>query len=318
MNDEKGLVFGPVPSRRLGKSIGINTIPPKRCTYSCVYCQLGRTDQMQINRESFYKPNDIIQQVKTKITRTKGKHERIDYLTIVPDGEPTLDENLGILIKQLKQLSYPVAVITNSSLLYRNDVQSDLQKADWVSVKIDTINESIWKQIDRPYGKLNFNDILNGITHFSKSFTGSLCTETMMIDQINDDEENILHLARFIKSLQPSKSYLSIPTRPPAEKWVKPASERKLTKAYHLFTREQISTELLIGYEGNEFAYTDDAEQDILSITAVHPMREDAVESFLKKANENWSLIERLINEGKIVKHIMNNTSFYSRKFSES
>ncbi len=317
MNEQNPIVFGPVPSRRLGKSIGINNIPPKRCTYSCVYCQLGRTYHMQINRTSFYKPKDIIQQVKTKIKHTKEKNERIDYLTIVPDGEPTLDENLGILIQQLKQLSYPVAVITNSSLLYRNDVRLDLQKADWVSVKIDSIDESTWKQIDRPYGKLNFNDILTGITHFSKSFTGTLCTETMMIDQINDDEENILHLARFIKSLQPSKSYLSIPTRPPAEKWVKPASERKLTKAYHLFSQEQIPTELLIGYEGNEFAFTGDAEQDILSITAVHPMREDAVEAFLKKANENWSLIERLINENKIVKHTMNNTSFYSRKLSK-
>src|SRR6056297_2718926 len=111
MNEENPIVFGPVPSRRLGKSIGINNIPPKICTYSCVYCQLGRTHNMQLSRKSFYDTNEIIDQVKEKIKKTKEKKEHIDYLTVVPDGEPSLDINLGSLLKELKQFSYPVAVI---------------------------------------------------------------------------------------------------------------------------------------------------------------------------------------------------------------
>jgi wyosine [tRNA(Phe)-imidazoG37] synthetase (radical SAM superfamily) len=314
MNEQNPIVFGPVPSRRLGKSIGINNIPPKRCTYSCIYCQLGRTHHMQIERETFYDPDDIIAQTKEKIKHAQEKNEHIDYLTIVPDGEPTLDENLGELIIKLKKLEYPVAVITNSSLLFREEVRNELLFADWVSVKIDAIAEQTWKQVDRPHGSLKFDEILEGVERFSTEFSSSLCTETMLIEDVNDDENELEQLAQFIAQLSPQTSYLSIPIRPPAESNVKPASEKTLALAYQIFTDNNISTEYLIGYEGNEFAFTGNAEQDILSITAVHPMREDAVDEFLKKADESWDLIERLIQEQKIVKHTLNNTAFYSRK----
>ena len=318
MNEtNQNIIFGPVPSRRLGKSIGINNIPPKRCTYSCVYCQLGRTIHMQINRESFYKPKEIIQKTKKKISQAKKNKEDIDYLTIVPDGEPTLDENLGMLIKKLKKFSYPVAVITNGSLLFREDVRNELYNADWVSIKIDAIKEKTWKQIDRPHGKLNHENILHGIKQFSKTYAGKLCTETMLIKNVNNKTDELKRLAQFIKPVKPKTSYLSIPTRPPAESWVQPASEKTITKAYKLFTEKQISTEYLIGYEGNKFAYTGNAEDDILSITAVHPMRHDAVEELLKKANENWNLIEQLIKQKKIVKHTLDHNTFYSRKLPE-
>ena len=318
MNEEqKNLVFGPVPSRRLGKSIGINNIPPKHCTYACIYCQLGRTPHMQIKREVFYDTDMIIDQVEEKIKKTKEKREHIDYLTLVADGEPTLDQNLGLLIREIKKMDYPVAVITNSSLISREDVRSELLFADWVSVKIDAITEDTWKKIDRPHGKLNHQKILEGITSFSKRFTGDFCTETMLIDTVNDDAKELQQLAAFIKELQPKTSYLAIPTRPPAESWVEPATEKKLAIAYKLFTNQNIPTEYLIGYEGNEFAFTGNAKQDILSITAVHPMREDAVRAFLKKADKSWDLIDRLIQEQKIVKHTLNKTTFYSRKLPE-
>ncbi|MFO8077023.1 MAG: radical SAM protein [Thermoplasmatota archaeon] len=318
MNDEqKNIVFGPVPSRRLGKSLGINNIPPKYCTYACIYCQLGRTPHMQIKRESFYDTNEIIDQVKEKIKKTKEKKEHIDYLTVVPDGEPTLDINLGSLIKKLKQFSFPVAVITNASLLYREDVRNDLFSADWISVKIDAIRANTWKRVDRPHGKLDHQQILEGITRFSKQFTGDLCTETMLIDTVNDDPIELQQLASFIKELQPKTSYLSIPTRPPAESSVQPASEKTLAYAYQQFTNRKIPTEYLIGYEGNAFAFTGDAEQDILSITAVHPMRQDAIDQFLKKAHEDVSLINRLLKQQKLVKHTLNKTTFYSRKIPE-
>lgn len=317
MNDQNPIVFGPVPSRRLGKSIGINNIPPKRCTYSCIYCQLGRTHHMQINRETFYKPDYIITQTKEKIKHAREKNEHIDYLTLVPDGEPTLDQNLGQVIYRLKELGYPVAVITNSSLLFREDVRNELFLADWVSVKIDAITETTWKKIDRPHGALTFKDILSGIEQFSTDYSNSLCTETMLIQDVNDNFEELDDLARFISCLSPQTSYLSIPTRPPAETSVRPASEKTLTKAYQLFTDQNIPTEYLIGYEGNEFAFTGNIEEDILSITSVHPMRQDAIEELLKKAGKDLGLIETLLAQGKIVKNTLNDTIFYMRKLPE-
>jgi len=269
---------------------------------------------MQITMETFYDPEDILRKTKDKIQTSKKNKEHIDYITIVPDGEPTLDENLGTTIKKLKELGYPIAVITNSSLLNHADVQQRLFDADFVSIKIDAIEEETWKAIDRPHGKLNYKEILQGIIDFSKRYRGSLCTETMLIKNVNDTVEELEKLSSFISIIKPKTSYLSVPTRPPAEPWVQQATEETLSHAYHLFTEKHIPTELLIGYEGNAFASTGDCEEDILSITAVHPMREDAVEEFLQKAHKDWNIIERLIREQKLVTHTLNDTRFYLRK----
>ena len=124
--------YGPVPSRRLGRSLGINNIPAKACTYSCVYCQVGQTTQMRMERHFFYAPEDIFRDVQSRVARAKEAVERVDYLAFVPDGEPTLDVNLGKEIMLLKTLEVPVGVITNSSLLWRDDVRKELGMAVWV------------------------------------------------------------------------------------------------------------------------------------------------------------------------------------------
>ncbi len=153
------IVFGPVPSRRLGRSLGINNIPPKTCSYSCVYCQLGTTSRLIPERMSFYEPEDIIKSVNFKIEQARIKSEPIDYLTFVSDGEPTLDYSLGKEIEALKSSGKKVAVITNASLIWREDVRKDLQKSDWISLKIDAISEHIWRKVDRPHKSLNLNSI---------------------------------------------------------------------------------------------------------------------------------------------------------------
>jgi len=307
-------VFGPVPSRRLGKSVGINNIPPKICTYSCVYCQLGRSSKMVADRQEYYEPNDLLIEVIEKITNSKINNEPIDYLAIVPDGEPTLDKNLGELIDLIKPLGFKVAVITNSTLLKISGVRQDLNKADWVSVKIDTLDEEIWRKIDRPHKKIAFDSMLNGIRAFSREYNGHLVTETMLIKDLNDDIENIKKVAEFIGEIKPSVAYLSIPIRPPAENWVEAPEEQKINRAYQIFRDQSLTTEYLIGYEGNEFAYTGNIEEDILSITSVHPMREDAVEEYLKKANSNFSIIEQMLKENKIIVSVYNDERFYLRK----
>ena len=208
-------VFGPVPSRRLGKSIGINNIPPKACSYSCVYCQLGISSKMAADRQEYYDPNELLIEVKEKISNAKLNDESIDYLTVVPDGEPTLDKNLGKLIDLIKPLGFKIAVITNSTLLDKPEVRQEIGEADWVSVKVDTLDEKIWKKIDRPHKKIVFDSMLNGIRAFSQEYKGVLVTETMLVRDLNND---IKKVAEFIKGINPFNAYLSIPTRPPCRK----------------------------------------------------------------------------------------------------
>jgi len=312
--DVKRIAFGPVPSRRLGQSIGINNIPPKICTYSCIYCQLGRTYTLQITRKPFYAPQEIVADVKQKIEGAKEKKEAIDYLTFVADGEPTLDSNLGEEIELLKTLGIKIAVITNSSLIWKKDVRDDLRKSDWVSLKIDTVDQEIWHRINRPYGSLQLRDILDGMSEFSHSFSGDLVTETMLIQDVNDETEGLEKVAEFIVGLSPKKSYISIPIRPPAEKWVKSAGENEVNRAFQIFKEQGIEAECLIGYEGNAFAYTGNVEEDILSITSVHPMKEEAIIAFLKKADSSWNVIKKLIREKKLVEIKYTDNKFYIRK----
>jgi len=306
--------FGPVPSRRLGQSLGINNIPPKTCTYSCIYCQLGRTNNLHINREEFYKPEEIMRSVEKKVKEARGRREPIDYLAFVPDGEPTLDINLGKEIDLLKSLGIIIAVITNSSLIWDKAVRDALSKADWVSVKIDAISQNIWHKIDRPHGSLKLQEILEGISEFSNSYNGYLVTETMLIQDINDSGPELEKIADFISNLNAKKSYISIPTRPPAEKWATPADEFDISRAYQVFRERGIDTEYLIGFEGNAFAFTGNVKEDLLSITSVHPMREDGVNSFLSKAKVDWNIIEKLIKEDKLIEVVYKGKKFYMRK----
>jgi wyosine [tRNA(Phe)-imidazoG37] synthetase (radical SAM superfamily) len=289
------MVFGPIPSRRLGRSLGVNNIPPKICSYSCVYCQIGLTDSMSVSRKEFYSPDEIFKEVSSKVKTLQNSGEKIDYISFVPDGEPTLDINLGKEIDLLKPLGIKIAVITNSSLLWDEDVRKDLMIADWVSIKIDNIDEKIWCKIDRPNGKLDFQKIISGIKTFSSSFKGVMVTETMMVKGVNDNVESIKSTVEFIKQLNPDKAYILVPTRPPAEKFVEPPSEENLNEAYQIFNASINNVELLAYSEGTDFSYSSDAEKELLSILAVHPMRKDAVEKFLNKARSDWNLIENLI-----------------------
>jgi wyosine [tRNA(Phe)-imidazoG37] synthetase (radical SAM superfamily) len=311
------ITFGPVPSRRLGRSLGINNIPPKICPYSCIYCQVGRTLNMQVDRHEFYKPEKIFQDVEENVHVSKHRGEGIDYLTFVPNGEPTLDIHLGREITLLKKLGIKIAVITNSSLLWREDIRNELAMADWVSLKIDSLSRNVWRRINRPYGSLRLDQILNGISEFTRSFQGELTTETMLVQSVNDREEEIEKIAMFIAKIKPQKSFIAIPTRPPAERWAKPPEEYFINMTYQVFREKSLTTEYLVGYEGNAFASTGNVEEDLLSITSVHPMREEAVREFLKKAKADWSVIDNLIHENKFIEVSHKDKKFYLRKIGE-
>ncbi len=306
-------VYGPVPSRRLGRSLGINNIPPKICSYSCVYCQLGKTKNIQTERRKYYNPEELVAAVKKRLGELKKRGEPLDYLAFVPDGEPTLDANLGIEIDLLKTTGVKIAVITNASLLRRKELQDELKKADWVSLKVDAFTPEVWQNINRPCKGLELDAILDGILEFSQSFEGELTTETMLVKGINDDMEEVDKISSFISELTPSISYLSTPTRPPAQK-IEAVNQETIDSAYTNFRNKINSVECLTGYEGNTFSSTGIASEDLLSITAVHPMREDAVLELLGQLNAEWAIVEKLIGEGKLIEREYGDKKFYSRK----
>ena len=312
------LTFGPVPSRRLGRSLGINHIPPKTCTYACVYCQLGPTHKMQTERHRFYSPETIVSAVQEKVNIANTRGEHIDYLTFVPDGEPTLDQNLGEILRALKPLNIPLAVITNASLLSVPTVREALSHANWVSLKVDATDETVWRRVDRPHGRLRLANILAGAKEFKEAFAGQLVTETMLVNGINDAPRILEATAAAISGLCPNVAYLSIPTRPPAEAWVHPPDEAALNRAYQIFAAVLSQVELLIGYEGNAFAATGDVATDLLSITAVHPMRKDAVQALLTQANADWSTVQDLITQCKLLSTVYQGKTFYLRNLSKN
>jgi len=309
------LAFGPVPSRRLGRSLGVNNIPSKVCSFACVYCQIGKTIRMQVERQAFYEPELILAEVKKKVKDALERGEGIDYITFVPDGEPTLDINLGKEARILKTLGIPLAILTNSSLIWREDVREDLLNFDFVSLKVDAVSEPLWRKVDRPHKSLNLEKILEGMLEFRREFKGQIVTETMLIDGIDYGDE-FERIAEFLRELRPDKSYIAVPTRPPAEPWVKPAKEEVINRAFQVFSEAlgEGKVEYLIGYEGNAFAFTGNVEEDLLSITAVHPMRREAVEEFLKKAGASWEVVDNLLREGKLVELEYNGRKFYMRK----
>ena len=309
------IVYGPVPSRRLGQSIGINNIPPKTCSYSCVYCQLGRTNHMQMKRKEFYKPEDICGEAQVKLKQLETENKQADYFSFVPDGEPSLDLNLGKTIKLLKPFNMKIAVITNASLLWMDEVKEDLMDADWVSVNIDAADEDTWRKTDRPHGMLKHQDILSGIIEFSKAFRGTLVTETMLVKGINDQEACIEKIAEQIALVQPQKAYLLVPTRPPAESNVRRASAESLRKAAAIIRGVSgTDVECITGDEKEEgFFFTKNIVDDILSITSVHPIREDIVDTLLKRRNTDKSVLTELIEKGKISEFMYEGRKFYRK-----
>ncbi len=219
-----GHVFGPVFSRRLGLSLGVNNIPYKVCTYSCIYCQLGRTLRLSIERRPYSDPDALAEEV----VKVLEEVSRVDYVTLVPDGEPTLDTRVGELIDVIKDVSGErVAVLTNGSLLWVEEVRKALANADLVSVKVDADHEALWRRVDRPHKALSFSKVVEGLVEFSRAYSGVLITETMLVDRVNDSVEDAEAVADMLTRLSPAVSYVAVPTRPPAEGWAKaPPAER--------------------------------------------------------------------------------------------
>lgn len=273
-------VYGPVPSRRLGKSLGISPIPKKTCNYSCIYCQLGRTDKLTNARKMFFSVDEIISEVEKTI------HNGFDFdvVTIVGEGEPTLYLGLGELIRETKKLTEkPVAVITNGSLLSLLELQRELAGADIVLPSLDAYDEAALKKINRPYGKIHFEDVYRGLTEFSRAYSGELWLEIMLVMGFNDSDDSLLRFSTLLENIRYDRLYLNTPVRPPAEKGIKTVSDERMKRAVEILGGTSI--ELLIS-SGFHSEISDHCEA-ILSIIKRHPMNQFEIESFLKSRGCN-------------------------------
>ncbi|MBN2171737.1 MAG: radical SAM protein [Candidatus Krumholzibacteriota bacterium] len=311
---DSGLVFGPVPSRRLGQSLGINNIPAKVCTYACVYCQVGRTRRMPLAREAFFDPEALAAEAAARVDAARRAGERIDALTLVADGEPTLDRNLGRLVDALRGLAIPVAVISNASLIGLPDVREELARSDWVSLKVDAVDEAAWRRVNRPHPRLALAAIQDGIRAFARDYRGTLVTETLLVAGVNDGEEHLARVAAFLAEVAPATAYLAVPVRPPTERGVRAPSAAAVNRAYQALADRLPAVELLTGYEGNAFAASGDLRADLLGICAVHPMREDAVAELMARDGAGPADLRALVDSGELAEVTHEGRRFYLRR----
>lgn len=310
---EHHIAFGPVPSRRLGQSLGVNNVTAKACSYTCVYCQVGQTSEKIIEPRPFFTSTQIHEAVTARVEKLIARGLPIDHLTFVPDGEPTLDSGLGESIDRLRDLNIPIAVITNSTLLWRSDVRARLRRADLVSLKVDSVHKDAWRRINLPHHDLSLDSILEGIRKFAAGFKSTLITDTMLVAGINDDTASLIDTADFLAEIAPRTAYIAVPTRPTTVKKVHPTDEAGLIRAHKIFTDRLPSVELLTGHEVGEFAYTGDARSDLLAVTAVHPMREVDVRRLLAKDQAGWALVEDLLAEGVLKSTTYEGERYYLR-----
>lgn len=277
MNNMK-YVYGPVPSRRLGISLGISPIPKKTCNYSCIYCQLGRTDIMTNTRKMFFP----VQKIMSEFNEVLKKRIFFDVVTIVGEGEPTLYLGLGELIDEIKRRTdKPVALITNGALLYDPDLRREAARADIVLPSMDAYDEASFRKINRPFGQISFESVNAGLIAFSEEYEGQLWLEIMLMAGINDDEESLSKYEQALKKIKYDRLYLNTPVRPPAEAGVEALSYEAMNKA--AVRLGGISIDLLVS-QGFHSEIEDDYEA-ILSIIKRHPMNQFEIRSFLESRN---------------------------------
>ena len=293
-------VFGPVPSRRLGQSLGIDPVRPKTCNWNCVYCQLGRSAPLIAERKEYVPAEEIISTLKAVLKNAKPGS--IDWITFVGSGETTLNSRLGWMIRQVKQITdLPVAVITNGSLLYREDVREELAAADAVLPTLDAGTPELYRKINRPWPEPTYEQYLQGLIDFRRMYQGKYWLEIMLVKGMNDTEEALRDLAAQIRRISPDKVHLTLPDRPAAEPWVKPPDEEGVMRALAILGRSGV--EVVHPRRGtfDISAYANPTEA-ILAILARHPMRDDEIIATLNRwaPEQARAALETLHHSGKV------------------
>lgn len=296
-------IYGPVPSRRLGSSLGLDPLPSKTCNYQCIYCQLGRTTVFTNERKNYCPKEEILDEIEFVLTK---KEQDFDYLTFVGSGEPTLYKDLGELIKSTqKRTNKPVCVITNGSLLSEEKVRDFLFDVDLVLPTLDAGNKKTFRLINRPHPEITFKKLINGFLEFKENFNGKFWIEIMLIRDINDSKEELLKIKSLLDQIEPHRIDINVPIRPPAENWVKIPKESLLSRLDEIFGDYK---NINFPEKGTFGKFSSDFDKELLSIIERHPMRqEQIIETFKSAQNKKQDILNKLQNLEKksVIKKII-------------
>lgn len=297
-------LFGPVPSRRLGISLGIDLIPLKTCNFNCIYCECGDGAPLYNERKEYIEVNEVLKELKEYLS----KNSKPEYITFSGSGEPTLNSKIGYLIQEIKKLTdVKICVITNSTNLINENMREELKSADLVMPSLNAVLEKSFLKINRPNINIKLSEIIEGIRKFGDEFQGEIYLEIFMIDEINDSKEELEEFVKTLKTIKFTKVQLNSLDRPAPVSWVKPMVMEKLEKIKNYFKENGIETEIIKKYKSkNEYkAYTEDNEKLITNLLCVRPSTfEDIKEATGLDREILGNYLDIMVKEG-IIKTLM-------------
>ncbi|MBW1917552.1 MAG: radical SAM protein [Deltaproteobacteria bacterium] len=300
-------IFGPVPSRRLGLSLGVDLVPLKTCTFDCIYCELGRTVHKTMERREYHPAAVIIQELQSYF---KQAEILPDYVTLAGSGEPTLNVGLGEIIKAVKRITrVPVAVLTNGSLFFLPEVREDLLQADLVLPSLDSASPGIYRAINRPVAGLELEQIIAGQEAFRKAFQGQIWLEILLLRGINDDQAELEKLRHVIARLRPERVQLNTAVRPVVEDYAVPLSPEQL-RAAAAFLGEGV--EVIAEFDPATHAKLALSDADFLETLARRPMTaQNLAEILALPLPEVLKRLNQLKNRGLISYSVHHHQGFY-------
>jgi len=298
-------IFGPVPSRRLGRSLGVDLLPFKTCTYDCIYCQLGRTTNKTTQRKKWVPTDAVIEQLKEKLDSNP------DYITLSGSGEPTLFSQLEELISRIKNITdIPVAVLTNGSLLWLPEVRDSLKLADLVIPSLDAGSNQIFQYVNRPHSDITFSKMLEGLAKFRDEYTGKFWLEVFLLAGVTTPKMEINRLKACINSISPDKVQINTVTRPPAEAFAERVPEKQLEAvANQLYENAEVVASYDSVHKQQDFAVR---REDVLTLLKRRPCSiEDIAAGLGLHRNEVVKYVEELCSEGKVEAKAQNQRLYY-------
>jgi len=292
------VVFGPLSTSRFGNVLGINSLPCKVCSYDCLYCHGGRTHHGSICPDGCLGAHELFCVVRRKLELLAERQVSVESILFMPQGEPTLDDNLAQKIKLLRPFGLRIGVLTNASMLWNEKLQEDLLFADHVSIKLDTVHASTWKALNRPHSRLELDRVLNGLSRFARRYRGKLVTETMLVRGLNDTIPELEGIARFLENLPREASCFTIPTRPPTATGVCPPDDFVLQELSGWIRKHVPNSEFLFTPEEDSFQGAGEPQDELMAVLSAQPMTERSVRKFVADRTGNEALLDRMIAEG--------------------
>jgi len=304
-------VYGPVPSRRLGRSLGIDLVPFKVCTYDCIYCQLGRTTDLTLERKAYVTAENIMAELEPILTAA----DRPDYISLAGSGEPTLNSDIGEVIRRIKQQTdIPVAVLTNGALLWMAEVQQALLAADLVLPSLDAGDEGLFQKINRPHQALSFERMVDGLAAFTRRFAGAVWLEVLLLKGMTGTVTEVEKIAAHVNRIDPARVQLNTVCRPPAEIFAASLSADQLQALADLFA---VPVDI-IRYDETENRPSPATENiqvaDILAMIDRRPCTADDVARGLGvHVNEALKHLAALVTAGQLATKVNAGRNFYTR-----